>query len=67
MPGVNSDEIIGIKNELTNDGIIYIKYVVPVFKETLSVQTSFFDSWNSHYNTFDKFNYQINVIEKKIS
>jgi len=67
LPGVNSDEIIGIKNELTNDGIIYIKYVVPVFKETLSVQTSFFDSWNSHYNTFDKFNYQINVIEKKIS
>jgi len=30
------ETIIGVKNELTNDGIIYAKYVQPIFVETLS-------------------------------
>ena len=31
------NKIIGTKNELINDGLIYVKYVMPIFKETLSV------------------------------
>jgi len=52
---INVNEIIGIRNELANDGVIYLKHVKPIFQETLSTATSFFDSWFSHYDTMDKF------------
>ena len=55
FPNIKPDEIISIRNELTNDGLIYFKHVKPIFQETLSGAISFFDSWFNHYNDIAKF------------
>ena len=42
----NPMDVIRIRNELSNDGIIYTKHIKPIFQETLSEAVSFFESWN---------------------
>jgi len=60
------NQIIGVKKELTNDGLLYCKHVRPIFEEALSNVTSFADSWTSHYDNIDTFLDQFTVIERKV-
>jgi len=54
--------IIGIRNELANDGLIYVNNVKPIFTETLGNSISFFDSWSSQYSTIEDFNQNLTII-----
>ena len=47
------DEIQAIRNELANDGLIYINYVRPIFKEAVEEAIVFFDSWGQHASTME--------------
>ena len=55
FPNIEPAAIIAIRNELLNDGLIYINRVQPIFKETLANAISFFDSWNNHFSSISGF------------
>ena len=42
---------MNIKNELSNDGLVYINYVRPIFSESVISAISFFEYWQDHAST----------------
>ena len=55
LGGIEPATLIAIRNELLNDGLIYVKHVQPVLKETLADAISFVDAWNNHWSSLDGF------------
>ena len=47
--------LIRIRNELSNDGLIYSKNIGPIFQETLSEAIGFFKTWNNQNYNLEKF------------
>jgi len=62
----NIDEIIEIKNELSNDGLIYINYVRPILSESVTDAIAFFKSWQDNASTSEQFLEELTVIQKKM-
>ena len=57
---------MGIKNELVNDAVVYVKYVKPIFQESVMDSVSFFGGWDKHADTLEKFQSELAVIQRKI-
>ena len=64
--GVRPESILSIRNELANDGLVYVNNVKPIFTETIGNSISFFDAWFDQYNTIDSFHTNLDLISKKI-
>ena len=56
--------LVAIRNELSNDGLLYVKHVKPIFQETLSSSISFFSDWQKEYNTSELFMDNLDVIQR---
>jgi len=51
----NFNEVVKIRNELSNDGFIYVNHIKPIFSESVTDAIAFFESWHEHAETMDKF------------
>ena len=64
--GVKPASMLAIRNELANDGLVYVNNVKPIFTETIGNSISFFDTWFDQYNTIEDFHSNIELISRKI-
>ena len=44
----NLSEVLKIRNELSNDGLIYVNHIKPIFAESVTDAIAFFESWHDH-------------------
>ena len=60
------DDILAIRNELANDGLIYINYIRPIFSESVTEAILFFKSWRENASTIEQFQEELTPMTKKI-
>jgi len=62
--GIKADNVMSVRGEVINDGLIYLKHIKPIFIDSMSQVMKFFDTWNEKNDTVEKFKENIAPMER---
>jgi len=63
---IQPENVIAVRNEVVNDGLIYLKHIKPIFTESMSKVITFFETYDENNDSLDKFQANIGPNEKMI-
>ena len=63
---IKPDNVLAVRDEVINDGLIYLKHIKPIFIDSMSQVMKFFDTWDESNDTVDKFKANVESSEKQL-
>ena len=63
---IQPENVIAVRNEVVNDGLIYLKHIKPIFTESMSKVITFFETYDENNATAEQFRSNVPPNEKML-